>query len=108
MKQNPCRYCALSIECNGKHSPSFEKKCRECEPWQKHMEYLQSKRKFTEGEQITTIEELLKQEWVITHHKYTKHIKVIENMQLATVLLWIKHGYFSKAIRRESVVMENV
>lgn len=102
MKQNPCRYCALSTEYKGRHSPSWKKECGECKPYQKHKDYLQSQRKFTEGEQITTIEELLKQEWVITHHKYTKHIKVIKNMQLTTVLIWLERGYFNKAIRKES------
>lgn len=102
MKQNPCRYCALSTEYKGRYSPSWKKECEECEPYQKHKEYLQSQQKFTEGEQITTIEKLLKQEWVITHHKYTKHIKVIKNMQLTTVLMWLERGYFNKAIKKES------
>lgn len=102
MRQNPCRYCALSAEYKGRHSPSWKKECEECESNKKHEEYLQSQRKFTEGEQITDINELLNQEWIIIHHKYTKHIKVIKNMQLTTVLIWLERGYFSKAIKKES------
>lgn len=100
MKQNPCRYCALSTECKGRHSPSWKKECGECEPYQRHKEYLQSKRKFTEGEQITTIEELLKQEWVMWYHT-TKHIEVFKHIQLKAVLNWLEHGAFHKAIRKE-------
>lgn len=101
MKQNPCRYCALSTEYKGRHSPSWKKECGECEPYQKHKEYLQSQRKFTEGEQITTIEELLKQEWVMWYH-VTKHIEVFKHIQLKAVLNWLEHGAFHRAIKKES------
>lgn len=99
MKQNPCRYCALSTEYKGRHSPLWKKECWECEPYQKHKEYLQSQRKFTEGEQITTLEELLKQEWVM-RHQTTKHIEVIKHTQLANVLNWIERVAFHKAIKK--------
>ena len=99
MKQNPCRYCALSYEYKGKHSPSYEKQCKECENSKKHREYLQSQRKFVEGEPITSLDELLKQEWVMWYHN-TKHIEVIKHTQLATVLKWLENGAFRKAIRK--------
>lgn len=101
MKQNPCRYCALSFEYKGRHSRSGCQKCTKCEKFKKHKEYLQSQRKFIEGELITSIEELLQQEWVMWYHT-TRHIEVIKHAQLATVLTWLERGAFRKAIRKES------
>lgn len=101
MKQNPCRYCALSMEYKGRHSPSGKELRGECESYRKHKEYLQSKRKFAEGEQITSIEELLEQEWVMWYHT-TKHIEVFKHTQLANVLNWLERGAFRKAVRKES------
>ena len=68
------------------------------------MEYLKRNRKFEEGEQITSLEELLKQKWVMWYHN-TRHIEVIKNAQLSTVLKWLDNGAFHKAIRKESEVM---
>lgn len=99
MKQNPCRYCALSLKINGKHIPVCQSECLECENLKKHREYLQSRRKFIEGELITSLDELLQQEWVMWYHN-TKHIEVIKHTQLATVLHWLEHGAFHKAIRK--------
>lgn len=101
MKQNPCRYCALSMQYKGRRFPSAKKNCGDCVPYQKHKEYLQSHRKFIEGEQITTIEELLQQEWVMWYHT-TKHIEVFKHTQLVSVLNWLERGAFHKAIRKES------
>lgn len=99
MKQNPCRYCALSWEYQGKHSPSCEKQCAECENLKSHKEYLQSQRKFIEGEPITSLDELLRQEWVLWYHN-TKHIEVIKHTQPSTVLCWLESGAFHKVIRK--------
>lgn len=106
MRQNPCRYCALSmLDVRGIYRPSvFEEKCDNCENLNKHLEYLKKNRKFEEGEPITSLEELLKQEWVMWYHS-TKHIEVIKNTQLSTVLEWLDNGAFHKAIRKESEVM---
>ena len=102
MRQNPCRYCSSSVEVNGKHYPSCSsEKCCECSYRKQHMEYLKKNRKFEEGEPITSLEELLKQEWVMWYHS-TKHIKVIKHTQLSTVLEWLDNGAFHKAIRKES------
>ena len=101
MKQNPCRYCALSEVYQQKHLPSYKPECRECENLKKHKEYLQSKRKFIEGEPITDINELLEQEWVMWYHR-PKHIEVIKSNQLRVVLRWLEVGAFRKAIRKES------
>lgn len=101
MKVNPCRYCALSAEYNGRHYPYGSERCVKCENIAEHRKYLLSKRKFAEGDTITSIEELLQQEWVMWYHN-TKHIKVIRNMQLNTVLMFLERGAFKKAIKKES------
>lgn len=101
MKQNPCRYCELSTKyTNNRSGPSHKKECSECERYEKHKQYLQSKRKFEEGETITKIDELLKQEWVMLYHA-TKHIEVLKHMNIATVLKWLESGAIHKAIRKE-------
>lgn len=88
---------------NGRHSPSWDGKCAECESIKKHREYLESQRKFVEGEPITTLEELLKQEWVMWYHQ-SKHIEAIKSTSIRIVLEWIEIGAFHKAIRKESEV----
>lgn len=65
-----------------------------------HRQYLLSKRKFIEGKPITTLEELLKQEWVMWFHT-TRHIEVIKHVQLSTVLVWLKRGVIHEAIKKE-------
>lgn len=101
MKQNPCRYCALSTEVFGKHYPGTCIKCMGCENLKKHKEYLKAHRKFVDGEPITDLNELLQQEWVMWYHR-PKHIEVIKHAQLSTVLKWLEIGAFRKAIRKES------
>lgn len=101
MKQNPCRYCALSTEIFGKHYSSHLEQCRDCENLKKHKEYLKAHRKFVEGELITDLTELLQQEWVMWYHQ-TKHIEVFKSMQIRIVLRWLEIGAFRKAIRKES------
>ena len=99
MKQNPCRYCSSAYEHKGKHYPSFSNSCGECTYITEHKKYLQSKRMFEEGEQITTLDELLKQTWVMWYHS-TRHIEVIKNNTINTVLKWLEVGAIRKAIRR--------
>ena len=101
MKQNPCRYCFLSVELRGHYCCSFAKECAKCENRKKHEEYLESQRKFKPGEPITDISEFLQQTWVIFFGK-TKHIEVFKSMPLRVVLKWIESGVFRKAIKKES------
>ena len=103
MKQNPCRYCALAFVHNGRHSPSWNDKCAKCENIKAHKEYLESQRKFIEGEPITTLDELLEQEWVMWYHN-SRHIEAIKSTSIRIVLEWIEIGAFHKAIRKESEV----
>lgn len=99
LKQNPCRYCALSLEYKGKHYSSLNPKCRDCTNLRQHKNYLHTQRKFIDGEPITSIEELLKQEWVMWYHN-TKHIEVFKSMPLRGVLKFLERGAFHKAIRK--------
>lgn len=101
MKQNPCRYCALSTEISGKFYSSHLEQCRDCENLKKHREYLKARRKFVEGDPITDLSELLEQEWVMWYHQ-TKHIEVFKHMQICIVLKWLEVGAFRKAIKKES------
>ena len=101
MKQNPCRYCALSDEYEGRYFPSNDIKCVGCKNLKEHKKYLKAHRKFIEGELITELSELLEQEWVMWYHQ-TKHIEVFKSMQIRSVLRWLEIGAFRKAIRKES------
>lgn len=103
MKQNPCRYCALNWEYKGKHYPSYELPCAECENIKKHKEYLKSKRKFEIGQVISDFEELMKQEYVFVGMAETpNHIEVIKSWQVRSVLGILDNKHFYKAIRKES------
>lgn len=100
MKQNPCRYCPLSEKIRGKHFPSYKPECKDCENIKAHREYLKNQRKYVEGEPITSLTELLEQEWVMWYHS-TKHIETFKSMPLRTVLIFLGNGAFCKAIRKE-------
>lgn len=100
MRQNPCRKCPHSMELKGKRYPKYDSVCGECEDIVKHREYLKSQRKYIKGERITSIEELLKQEWVMWYNT-TKHISVFKNMQLNGVLKFLERGAFHYAIKKE-------
>lgn len=101
MKQNPCRYCELALRIKSRHYPGCIRECYECEKRKKHAEHLKSQRKFTEGEQITTLQELLEQEWVMWYH-HLKHIEIIKSNQLRLVMKQLEIGAFHKAIKKES------
>ena len=99
--KNPCRYCVAAIEYKGRHSPSFVVECQQCEYRKKHEAYLESKRKFKSGDPIKSMSELLEQEWVIWHG-HTKHIEMFRSMSVRTVEMFLAHGAFKKAIRKEN------
>lgn len=101
IRQNPCRYCAKSFENRGRHSPSYSIECGNCENIKAHRQYLESKRKFVEGDLITSLAELLEQEWVMWYHS-TKHIETFKSMPVRTVLIFLDNGAFRKAVRKES------
>lgn len=102
MRQNPCRYCALSWNHNGRHSPSHDQKCYDCENIKKHQEYLKSQRKFELGEPIKDFDELMKQEWVfVGYANLARHIEAVKSWQLRSVLSVLEKGHFYKAIRKK-------
>lgn len=101
MKQNPCRYCALSYERNGKHYRSYRNECYECENFRKHQEYLKSKRKFLVGEKITSFQELMEQTWIFWGNRdKSMHIEVVKSLQLRIVINNLEKGKFYRAIRK--------
>ena len=99
MRRNPCRNCKNAFIHKNRHLPGWECKCH-CEKYKKHQEYLESKRIFKVGDRITSLEELLHQEWVMWG-KTPRHIEVIKRFQLLTVLRFIELGYFYKAVKKE-------
>lgn len=105
MKSNPCRRCDKAFVWNNRHMPhtygEHAEECRNCESRKAHDKYLESKRKYIAGDSITNIDELLEQkEWVMWGDGI-KHISVIKNLQLNTVIRFIELGYFRKAIKKE-------
>lgn len=104
MKQNPCRYCALSYEYKGRHFPKLSNEnCVNCENIKEHRKYLKKQRKFEIGEPINTIDELLEQEWVMWGDK-TTHIEVIKNLQFRFILKALENNWFYKAVRKNMEV----
>lgn len=103
-KQNPCRYCSSANEFRGRHYPG-KNECIQCEYRKQHLAYLETRRQFTEGEPINTLEELLSQEWVMWHH-HVKHIEVIRSNQLRSIENWLRNGALRRAIRRENTNYE--
>lgn len=103
MKQNPCRYCALSLELKGRHFPTYNAPCHDCENLRKHREYLKSQRKFEIGQYISDFKELMEQEYVYVGMADTpNHIEVIKSWQVRIVLGILDNKHFYRAIRKES------
>lgn len=67
----------------------------------KHREELDKRRMFSQGDKITSLEELLKETWVICYGR-TWHIKALMNMQLRCVLGWLETGHICKAIKKHN------
>ena len=102
LSTNPCRYCVAATEYKGRHSPSFTVECQTCKNWKEHKAYLDSQKKFTTGDPITTLDELFKQTWVIWHGS-TKHIEMFRSMPVRTVEMFLRNGAFREAIRKENI-----
>lgn len=97
---NPCIKCVFCFTHNNRCYPAYNKACNLCDKRKKYAEYRLSKRMFVAGGVITTLDELLEQEWVIWHGM-TRHIEVIKHLQLSNVLGLLEGGYLKKAIRKE-------
>ena len=99
MSKNPCRNCKNAFVYRNRHVAGLN--ChKDCQKYKAHQEYLENKRMFKKGEIITSIEELLSEEWVIWANQ-TRHIEAIKSMPLRTVIVFIEKGFFHKAIRKE-------
>ena len=101
ISRNPCRYCVASLEHKNRHYKGFTIECQVCQYRKEYESYLESKRMFTEGKPIRTLEELMKETWVM-FHGHTKHIETIRSMTIRTVEMFLKNGAFKKAIRKET------
>ena len=101
VKQNPCRYCSSANEFKGRHEPGRMECYSKCEYRKQHLAYLETRRKFTEGEPINTLEELLSQEWVMWSHQ-TRHIEMIRSLPIRTVENLLRNGALRRAIRRKN------
>ena len=86
------------LNCQGKISNEYAQ-----ELLKKHREQLDKRRIFSQGEKITSLEELLKETWVICYGR-TWHIKALMNLQLKCVLDWLEAGHICKAIRKDDNV----
>ena len=84
----------LELKCQGKISNEYAR-----ELLKKHREELDKRRMFRQGETITSIDELLKETWVICYGR-TWQIKALMNLQLRCVLGWLEAGHICKAIRK--------
>ena len=82
------------LKCKGKISNEYAQ-----ELIKKHREELDKRRMFSKGEQITSLEELLNETFVMLHGR-TWHIEAVKSLQMRIVLDWIKYGHFYKAIRK--------
>lgn len=63
--------------------------------------YLKSKRKYTTGNKISAIDELMDQRFVMFHGR-TTHIESVKSMQYRLILKYLADGMFYKAIKREN------
>ena len=86
------------LKCQGKISHEYAQ-----ELLKKHREELDKRRMFSQGEKITSLEELLKETWVICYGR-TWHIKALMNLQLRCVLGCLEAGHICKAIRKDDNV----
>ena len=99
MRPNPCYDCDKSVVWQNRHYPKHMSFCKSCKKRMKYEADLQSKRKYEAGDLIVSLDELLKQKWVIWNGS-TKNIEIVKSLQLRTVLQLLERGMFKKAIRK--------
>lgn len=98
--KNPCRGCEHACIYKSKHYPSNRKQCLNCDVRSWYEYYMESRRQYRSGEPITDINTLLNQRLVMWYGKI-KNIEVIRSMSIRTVEMFLKHGAFSMAVRKE-------
>lgn len=100
LSRNPCRYCIEAVERCGKYFPDPSRAICPCKNRRSYEEYRESQRMFIPGEPIASLEDLLKEDWVIWYG-HTKHIEMFRSMSVRTVERFVKNHAFRKAIRKE-------
>lgn len=98
--RNPCYKCENAFLYRGRYSRNCKTVCQYCKKYDEHKNYLKSKQKYKIGEKITTLEELMKQDFVYFCGGI-KHIEVIKSMQYRGIIRFIQDGCFYKAIKKE-------
>lgn len=66
----------------------------------KHNEKLEKRRKYKQGDAITSIDELLQQEWVFVFGK-PRHIEFVKSLQFRNILDLIERKNIWKAIKKQ-------
>lgn len=66
----------------------------------KHKEKLEKRRKYKQGDAITSIDELLQQEWVFVFGK-PRHIEFVKSLQFRNILDLIERKNIWKAIKKQ-------
>ena len=99
MRPNPCYDCDKSVVWQNRHYTKHMSFCKSCKKRMKYEADLQSKRKYEAGDPIVSLDELIKQKWVIWNGS-TKNIEIVKSLQLRTVLQLLERGMFKKAIRK--------
>ena len=97
---NPCHLCAAAhVSAGGRYTPGRAQVCSYCTERKAFENYLESKRKYQEGAVITTLDELLKEEWIYWHGR-ARHHTVIRNQSLTFILLQLNRGEYHQAIKK--------
>lgn len=108
LKQNPCRYCKLSMEYKGKHFPNYSCNENNCKNLKEHKRYLMSSRKYCIGDAIESMEELMNQTYVYVGKAGTpKHIEYIRSWQYRIIENVLDKKHFYKAVRKQEVSNED-
>lgn len=97
MSKNPCYGCSHAYHPYTRSMPSKSIWCNGCIDRIYHQEWLKAQRKYTEGETISSLDELMQQEYIMLRGT-PKHIKVIQSMTLRTVQGFLVRGAIRKAL----------
>lgn len=104
--KKPCSDCVFQY--TGKISLGEDKyrtihyckvsECQQEEEMKKYNEYLESKRKYTKGEQIISIDELMNQEFIYLYHKIY-HKGWFQSWQLRSAKNYVDRGIYKAVLK---------
>lgn len=93
----PCTKCPLNGTVNRyRLRPCGE---RNCEKMARYKKYLEKKRRYCEGDVLKSINDIQENPLLFFNGK-VKSNKVIMNMTVATVFLFLKNGMIRKAVKK--------